>query len=576
MNAPSSKILTVSLLAILLVAAPAAGQDTVPMSGMSGAWYDPEQDGQGWVVEVLPGGDAVVYWFTYPPGPASGANAWILGQGAVAGNEIRITETQITGGARFGAEFRPEELESSPWGTWTMTFEDCEAGHMSYEGPEGFGSGEFRLWRLSTVQGSPCRDPVPDAAAAGYSGSWYDPASNGQGLTFGVLPGGGAIAYWFTYDPGGNQAWLLALGESSGVRVEFPEVFAFQGTSFGEEFDAEAITSTEWGSLSFTFDTCGAGTLSYRGPDDWGSGSMPLVRLTELDAHTCEPPDAAPLHRGRWLASIPMNPGTSEVGTTVLDGMAYVAGDLGGSPSAFLRLDPDRSQFERLPDLPSPRDHAILAGHGESVYLMGGRNTDQSIQRYLPDRNQWRSVGPFPFGFGHVTAASLGDYIYAIPQSGAVRRFEPVTQTWQSLAGFRSIVRDHAATVAFRGELWWLGGRDGSLGNHRSVEIFDPVTRVWRRGPSMSFSRSGFAAAVVRDRIMVAGGEDLSSPGGSLVPSLEIYTPGRGWSRGPDLPAPVHGAGGVELLDRFYVLGGSTRAGRPGSPGFSQVYEPGS
>lgn len=573
MNVLPAGILAATGLAVVLVNGSVAAHETAPMPGMSGAWYDPEQNGQGWVVEVLPEGKAVVYWFTYPPESAPGVNAWILGQGEVVGNEIRINETRITRGARFGDNFRPDELESSSWGTWTMRFDGCESGHMSFEGPEEFGAGKFNLVRLSTLEGSPCRDEEPDGAA-GYSGSWYDPATDGQGLTFSVLPDSGALAYWFTYDPLGNQAWLLALGESRGPRVEFPEVFAYQGTSFGEAFDADAITPTSWGSLSFTFDTCGAGTLSYRGPGDWGSGSMPLVRLTGLDSHPCEPPDSAPLQQGQWLANIPMNPGTSEVGAAVLDGMAYVAGDLGGSPSAFLRLDPQAGQFERLPNLPSPRDHAILVGHGDSVYLMGGRNPDRSIHRYLPARNQWRSVGPYSAGFGHATGAALGEFIYVIHQSSVVRRFDPVAKTWQSLSMFRSIVRDHAATVAYRGELWWLGGRDGDFNNHRSVEIFDPVTRVWRRGPSMNFGRSGFAAAVVRGRVMVAGGEDLSGPSGTLVPSLEIYTPGEGWARGPDLPTAMHGPGGVELLDRFYVLGGSTRAGTSGNPGFSQVYDP--
>lgn len=568
------------LFAAALIAAPsfwgsATAQDAVPMSGMSGAWYDPAQDGQGWVVEVLPRGRAVVYWFTYPPDSAPGVNAWMIGDGAVVGNEIRISEAQITRGARFGMDFRSGDVELSDWGAWTMTFDDCESGRLSYEGPESFGAGEFHLERLSYVQGSPCQAVEP-GAAAGYSGSWYDPVTAGQGLTLGVLPGGGAIAYWFTYDPEGNQAWLLALGEADGPRVEFPEVFAFRGTAFGAGFDTDAISREEWGSLSFTFDTCGIGTLSYRGPDEWGFGSMPLTRLTELDAHSCELPDPPPLHQGRWLAGIPMSPGTSEVGVAVLDGLAYVAGDLGGNPSAFLRLDPNRGQFERLPDLPSPQDHAMLVGHGGGVYLMGGRKADTSIRRFNPDRNSWRSVGPFPFGFGHVTGVALGDYIYAVTQTGVVRRFDPAMNVWQGVSPFGSIniVRDHAATVLYRGEFWWLAGRDGALNNHRSVSIFDPVTRVWRRGPSMNSARSGFAAAVVRDRIMVAGGEDISGSAGSLVPSLEVYTPGHGWDRGPDMPAPVHGPGGAALLDRFYVLGGSTRAGVAGSPGFSQVYEP--
>ncbi|MCP4044914.1 MAG: hypothetical protein GY732_02855, partial [Gammaproteobacteria bacterium] len=45
------------------------------------------------------------------------------------------------------------------------------------------------------------------------SGSWYDPAHNGEGFLLEVLEDEQAIVYWFTYDENGNQRWFIGLGE---------------------------------------------------------------------------------------------------------------------------------------------------------------------------------------------------------------------------------------------------------------------------------------------------------------------------------------------------------------------------
>ncbi len=454
---------------------------------------------------------------------------------------------------------------------------------MTYEGTGDFGSGGFSIERLSRLAGSDCGTPAKaGATGAGFSGSWYEPVTDGQGITLEVLPDNLALVYWFTYTPAGEQAWVFGVGSVNETRFEFPEIFMPVGTVFGETFDPAAVTMQPWGSLSLTFDTCGFGVMNYRsGIEDWGSGWLTLEPLTRLDGHACELPPAPALNRGTWAGSLDMSPPVSETASAVLDGMAYTAGDLGPNNRAFVRFDPSTNTFTPLADLPAPRDHAMMAAHGGKIYLFGGnfpsvRITD-TVWRYDPARDRWVALGPMPGILSAGTAVTLGDYIYVINKLGFIKRLDPALGEWTSIEGPDTEFRDHAGAVVYRGEIWWMAGRAFS-GAHRSIDIFDPVTRVWRPGPSLLQGHSGFAAAVVDGQIMVAGGEH---PGAMLADwtlerSLEVYSSQEGrWLKGPDIPEPVHGVAGASLNGRFYLLGGSVVPGTTGNPGIAQVYVPG-
>jgi Kelch motif protein len=54
--------------------------------------------------------------------------------------------------------------------------------------------------------------------------------------------------------------------------------------------------------------------------------------------------------------------------------------------------------------------------------------------------------------------------------------------------------------VAFRGEIWVLGGRHGET-LLRDVWIYDPGTGAWRRGPSMPKPMELLGATVAGDQI---------------------------------------------------------------------------
>ncbi|HJU38739.1 MAG TPA: hypothetical protein VJ724_04145, partial [Tahibacter sp.] len=136
--------------------------------------------------------------------------------------------------------------------------------------------------------------PAGDAYWTGpaLSGSWFDPARDGEGFVLNVLADGSAVAVWFTYPPSGEagaQAWLIAQGgRLVGNRIVFDLVTRTRGGVWGDAFDPSRIENVSWGSFEFEFHDCTHATVRYAGPAAWGSGTLSLSRLTSIDETGCD------------------------------------------------------------------------------------------------------------------------------------------------------------------------------------------------------------------------------------------------------------------------------------------------
>ncbi len=120
---------------------------------VSGSWYDPERDGEGFSLQWLDRDEALMTWYTYD---LEGNQQWIIGVGSREGDQVVFRELTNSRGGQFGAAFDPEDVELVPWGAVTMSL-DCDSGLMSYASmlPE-FGEGEFPLQRLTRLQKPGC------------------------------------------------------------------------------------------------------------------------------------------------------------------------------------------------------------------------------------------------------------------------------------------------------------------------------------------------------------------------------------------------------------------------------------
>jgi hypothetical protein len=270
--------------------------------GISGAWYDPNHDGEGWFVQLLDENRAVVYWFTYtPPGVGGDRDqAWIGGIGEIRGSSIVVPAAQamITSGPSFGADFDPDRVVRQPWGKFVLSFSSCNNGVMYYQSDDlDFGSGSLDLERLTSIDTLDCENPATTAppqagndfmVTAAISGAWYDSSHDGEGWLLDILADGRALVNWFTYDPDGNQAWFLNTGQVEGDTIRF-NLLVPSGTDFGPTFDPGRVNRPAWGTATFKFDDCNSGTMSYDSPlQGYGSGSLELTRLTKLSGLECQ------------------------------------------------------------------------------------------------------------------------------------------------------------------------------------------------------------------------------------------------------------------------------------------------
>jgi hypothetical protein len=143
-------------------------------------------------------------------------------------------------------------------------------------------------------------------ADGGASGQWFNPTRDGEGIFLEIVPGssGKSVAVsWFTYDMDGNQMWLTGIVEVSdqATSATIP-VTVTDGPVFGPGYNPADLNSQAWGTLTVTFSTCTDGLLAYESSTGFGSDTISLLRLTNIEQVRCtEPPPESPqITPGRW------------------------------------------------------------------------------------------------------------------------------------------------------------------------------------------------------------------------------------------------------------------------------------
>ena len=129
---------------------------TASASDVTGSWYDPNQSGQGFSLELLPGNTLLAYWYTFTP---TGEATWIIATGAFDGATATLDGYQTVGsGAKFPPYFDMQNVHNQHWGSLTFSFSDCTHGQISWNADlPSYGSGTMNLTRLSQPAGVSCQ-----------------------------------------------------------------------------------------------------------------------------------------------------------------------------------------------------------------------------------------------------------------------------------------------------------------------------------------------------------------------------------------------------------------------------------
>jgi hypothetical protein len=276
---------------------PPATNPDLNQHGLTGSWYEPPTDGQGLEVEVFPDqtapgtGSFFLSWFTYDTvaGTAERQRWYTLAGPAVTGQpSAALTIYQNTGG-NFNAL---PKTNPQPVGTAVLSFATCSSGQLTYTFTDGR-TGTIPLTRLTqnvTCSTSSARPTNTDFAR---SGNWFDPLTDGQGLTIEVNPISGAVfAAWYTYAPNGagagaaGQRWYTAQPLppdtfTPGLRSIPLTIYETTGLTFDTP-TPPGQHSRPVGTGTLTFQSCSAATFSYTFTAGSSSGASGLINLSRV------------------------------------------------------------------------------------------------------------------------------------------------------------------------------------------------------------------------------------------------------------------------------------------------------
>lgn len=207
----------------------------------SGSWFDPERNGEGIMLEVLPDNRAIVYFFTFPPQGQTPPQAWILGEGRVVPGGIAFEQSAFRPSRPDGGPLTPE---ATPWGRFWIGFSDCNNGELRWEGPnDAWGRKTVKLSRITALKGLGCGDSGPAPVQA--SGSWFDPAHAGSGFHVEELGDNRTLIMYYGA-PGSSDfvGWASAVIDGNLATERDIFMVSVSGPVFGENYDPAAVVIT--------------------------------------------------------------------------------------------------------------------------------------------------------------------------------------------------------------------------------------------------------------------------------------------------------------------------------------------
>ena len=136
-----------------------------------------------------------------------------------------------------------------------------------------------------------------------FTGQWYNVEYDGEGITIVEYADSVVVSHFFSYDPDGEQLWLIGVGQRNGNQVEMVATEPFGG-KIGDPAALSHVHEDEWGTITLT--ETDEGVLNIRfttsAGDTWSYDLQPLYvpELTPTpEPEEPKPPDQVELARTR-------------------------------------------------------------------------------------------------------------------------------------------------------------------------------------------------------------------------------------------------------------------------------------
>ncbi len=128
--------------------------------------------------------------------------------------------------------------------------------------------------------------------AGEHSGLYFIPENSGDGVNLIISEGeenNTVLVTWYTYRDG-QQMWLVgSTGFLTGDTEVTISMFRTSGGQFGDDFNADDVEVTPWGSVSVSIPTCGHMNMAFEGTENIDEfGTAQYTQLTGVGDLRCE------------------------------------------------------------------------------------------------------------------------------------------------------------------------------------------------------------------------------------------------------------------------------------------------
>nr|CDS32163.1 kelch protein 3 [Hymenolepis microstoma] len=227
---------------------------------------------------------------------------------------------------------------------------------------------------------------------------------------------------------------------------------------------------------------------------------------------------------------------------------------------------------QRGRNITSERTRPRSIGVPKTLIVLGGQapKAIRSVECYNFNNNTWKTASSIANNEGGAISdlparrcrcgvAVVGGLIYVIGGfNGALRVrsvdiYDPVRRSWRAGPSLECR-RSTLGVAVLDGIIYAVGGFNGTHG-FASVEALDPWSGTWKSVAPMSVSRSSVGVAVLGRYLYAVGGYDGTSR--RCLSSVERYNPtANEWTPVADMNHRRSGPGVAELESRIYVVGG--------------------
>ena len=265
----------------------------INQEGLTGTWFNPATNGQGMQFTVSPDdttpgvGTLFGTWYTFDTTAGDETSQrWYTIQAPLttAAQSVDFPIYQNTGG-NFDA---PPATSAVQVGSGSLSFDSCTSGTFTYSFDDGR-TGTIPLTRIMpNVNCVETGTPTIASSDFGFSGTYYDPATAGQGILVEVNPQNAYTFFgWYTYALAGatsgvsGQRWITAQAPYTvGSNVIDLTLYDTTGGTF--DSDATTVSTMPIGTATLTFTSCTTATLDYSITDGELAGQSDTIPLSRL------------------------------------------------------------------------------------------------------------------------------------------------------------------------------------------------------------------------------------------------------------------------------------------------------